>query len=227
MIKTKVLLGIILIIINSRMKKVLVLFAICLMSSIEPVSAMYTVDSPTNCVTDSSMIRPLYESGNHSYRIADTQAIPDMGNNQYAVSWYVDTEEWDFDPQTNHIFSKIEFIKEDTVLASFCDDDGWSYISVEDSKAKMFKSFRIDSNHTAVVFRGGAYAAGVPFLSIFVLTCNDVSLVFNQEFFIDKIENDKVFIKSGLEAPVCGYLSFMDGHVSIVSNEYPTGKLVY
>lgn len=77
-----------------------------------------------------------------------------MESNQYAVSWYVDTEEWDFDPQTNHIFSKIEFKKGDTVLASFCDDDGWSYIGIENSKAKMFKSFRIDSAHTAVVFRG-------------------------------------------------------------------------
>lgn len=84
-------------------------------------------------------------------------------------------------------FSKIEFKKGDTVLASFCDDDGWSYIGVENSKAKMFKSFRIDSAHTAVVFRGGAYATGVPFLSVFVLSGNEVKLIFNKEYFIEKI----------------------------------------
>ena len=70
------------------------------------------------CETDSSLITPFYFNGEgyHVYRIADTQTIPDMGSNQYAVSWYVDTEEWDFDPQTNHIFSKIEFKKGDTDL---------------------------------------------------------------------------------------------------------------
>ena len=217
------------IIMNNKQKimKYLIFIVLCLMGFMKPTSALCRVDTPANCDADSSLIRPFYESGNHSYRIADTQAISDMGNDQYAVSWYVDTEEWDFDPQTNYIFSKIEFKKGDTVLASFCDDDGWSYIGVEDSKAKMFKSFRIDSEHTAVVFRGGAYAAGVPFLSVFLLSCNDVQLIYNQEYFIDKTENGKVFIKSGLEAPVCGYLSFMDGHVYIVSNEYPTGKIIF
>lgn len=50
--------------------------------------------------TDSSLNTPFYFNGegDHVYRIADTQTIPDMGSNQYAVSWYVDTEEWDFDP---------------------------------------------------------------------------------------------------------------------------------
>ena len=212
---------------KQKIMKYLIFIVLCLMGFMKPTSALCRVDTPANCDADSSLIRPFYESGNHSYRIADTQAISDMGNDQYAVSWYVDTEEWDFDPQTNYIFSKIEFKKGDTVLASFCDDDGWSYIGVEDSKAKMFKSFRIDSEHTAVVFRGGAYAAGVPFLSVFLLSCNDVQLIYNQEYFIDKTENGKVFIKSGLEAPVCGYLSFMDGHVYIVSNEYPTGKIIF
>ena len=46
--------------------------------------------------------------------------------------------------KTNHIFSKIDFKKGDTVIASFCDDDGWSYIiGDENSKAIMFKSFKI------------------------------------------------------------------------------------
>lgn len=91
----------------------------------------------------------------------------------------------------------------------------------------MFKSFRIDSAHTAVVFRGGAYAAGVPFLSVFVLSGNEVKLIFNKEYFIEKIENGKIFIKSDAEKLVCGYLSFMDGHVSIVSNEYPTRIIIF
>jgi hypothetical protein len=43
----------------------------------------------------------------------------------------------------------------------------------------------------------------------------------------EKIENGKIFIMSDAEKPVCGYLSFMDGHVSIVSNEYPTGKIIF
>jgi hypothetical protein len=202
------------------------------MSSIEPIFAMCRAESSVLAEADSSMVTPFYfnEKRDHVYRIADTQAIPDMGNEQYAVSWYVDTEEWDFDPQTNHIFSKIEFKKGDTVLASFCDDDGWSYIGVEDSKAKMFKSFRIDSEHTAVVFRGGAYAAGTPILTVFVLSGDEVKLIYNQEYFIEKIEDGKVFLARELysENPIkCGYLSFLDGHVSIVSNEYPTGKIIF
>ena len=172
-----------------------------------------------------------------------------MGSNQYAVSWYVDTEEWDFDPQTNHIYSKIEFKKGDTLIASFSDDEGWSYIGVENSKVKMFKSFRIDSDHgvenskvkmfksfridsdhTAVVFRGGAYAAGTPILTVFVLSGDEVKLIYNQEYFIEKIEDGKVFLARELysENPIkCGYLSFLDGHVSIVSDEYPAGKVIF
>lgn len=46
--------------------------------------------------------------------------------------------------KTNHIYSKIDFKKGNTVIASFCDDDGWSYIiGDENSKAIMFKSFEI------------------------------------------------------------------------------------
>ena len=181
---------------------------------------------------ESSMIDSLYFNGerNHAYRIANTQTIPDFGNNQYAVSWYVDTEEWDFDPQTNHIYSKIEFKKGDTLIASFSDDEGWSYIGVENSKVKMFKSFRIDSDHTAVVFRGGAYAAGTPILTVFVLSGDEVKLIYNQEYFIEKIEDGKVFLARELysENPIkCGYLSFLDGHVSIVSDEYPAGKVIF
>lgn len=210
--------------------KQFIFLAVWLMSFVEPISAVCRVNSPAICETDTSMITPFYESGPHTFRIAATQTIPDMGNDQYAVSWYVDTEEWDFDPQTNHIFSKIEFKKGDTVLASFCDDEGWSYIGVENSKAKMFKSFRIDSDHTAIVFRGGAYAAGVPCLTVFILSGNEVKLIFNKEYLIEKIENGKIFITKDLytEKPIrCGYLSFLDGHVSIVSDEYPEGKVIF
>ena len=185
------------------------------------------------CETDSSLNTPFYFNGERDqvYRIADTQTILDMGSNQYAVSWYVDTEEWDFDPQTNHIFSKIEFKKGDTVLASFCDDDGWSYIiGDENSKAIMFKSFKLDSNHTALVFRGGVYSDGVSTLTVFVLSGNEVKLVFNKLYDIEKIEKDKVFLVRDkyAEKPIkCGYLSFLDGHISIVSKEYPKGKIIF
>ena len=182
---------------------------------------------------ESSMIDSLYfnEKRDHAYMIADTKKIPDMGNGQYSVCWYVDTVEWGSDLKKSYIYSKIEFKKGDTVIASFCDDDGWSYIiGVENSKVKMFKSFRIDSDHTAVVFRGGAYAAGTPNLTVFVLSGDEVKLIYNQEYFIEKIEDGKVFLARELysENPIkCGYLSFLDGHVSIVSDEYPAGKVIF
>ena len=94
----------------------------------------------------------------------------------------------------------------------------------------MFKSFRIDSDHTAVVFRGGVYAAGTPTLTVFVLSGDEVKLIYNQEYFIEKIEDGKVFLAKELytENPIkCGYLSFLDGHVSIVSDEYPAGKVIF
>lgn len=61
------------------------------------------------CETDSSLNTPFYFNGERDqvYRIADTQTIPDMGSNQYAVSWYVDTEEWDLDPQKAISFQKL------------------------------------------------------------------------------------------------------------------------
>ena len=182
---------------------------------------------------ESSMIDSLHfdEKVNHVYKIADTRKIPDMGNGQYSVCWYVDTVEWGSDLKKSYIYSKIEFKKGDAVIASFCDDDGWSYIiSDENSKAIMFKSFKLDSNHTALVFRGGVYSDGVSTLTVFVLSGNEVKLVFNKLYDIEKIENDKVFIVRDkyAEKPIkCGYLSFLDGHISIVSKEYPKGKIIF
>ena len=182
---------------------------------------------------ESSMIDPLYfdEKSDHAYMIADTRKIPDMGNGQYSVCWYVDTVEWGSDLKKSYIYSKIEFKKGDAVIASFCDDDGWSYIiGDENSKAIMFKSFKLDSNHTALVFRGGVYSDGVSTLTVFVLSGNEVKLVFNKLYDIEKIEKDKVFIVKDkyAEKPIkCGYLSFLDGHISIVSKEYPKGKIIF
>ena len=182
---------------------------------------------------ESSMIDSLHfdEKINHVYKIADTRKIPDMGNGQYSVCWYVDTVEWGSDLKKSYIYSKIEFKKGDAVIASFCDDEGWSYIiGDENSKAIMFKSFKLDSNHTALVFRGGVYSDGVSTLTVFVLSGNEVKLVFNKLYDIEKIEKDKVFLVRDkyAEKPIkCGYLSFLDGHISIVSKEYPKGKIIF
>ena len=93
---------------------------------------------------DSLMIEKFYVTNDpHTFRIADTQTISGMETGKYSVNWYVDTEEWDFDPETNHIFAKIEFKKGNKILESFVDDEGWSYFGVENSKTIMFKSFRI------------------------------------------------------------------------------------
>ena len=182
---------------------------------------------------ESSMIDSLYfnEKRDHAYMIADTKKIPNMGNGQYSVCWYVDTVEWGSDLKKSYIYSKIEFKKGDAVIASFCDDEGWSYIiGDENSKAIMFKSFKLDSNHTALVFRGGVYSDGVSTLTVFVLSGNEVKLVFNKLYDIEKIEKDKVFLVRDkyAEKPIkCGYLSFLDGHISIVSKEYPKGKIIF
>ena len=170
---------------------------------------------------------PFYVTNNpHTFRIADTQSVSGMGG-QYSVSWYVDTEEWDFDPETNHIFSKIEFKKGDTVLGTFVDDEGWSYFGVENSKAIMFKSFMIDNDCVALVFRGGAYAAGVPNLTIFVICGDKVKLVFNKEYFIGKVDNNSITIQKDYQGPELGTITLSDGHITIVSNEYPTGKIIF
>ena len=177
---------------------------------------------------DSSMIDPFYVTNNpHTFRIADTQAVTGFGMGQYSVSWYVDTEEWDFDPETNHIFAKIEFKKGNTVLGTFIDDEGWSYFGVENSKAIMFKQFTIDSENTALVFRGGAYAAGVPNLTIFVICGDQVKLVYNKEYFIGKVYNNRIIIQKEYQGPELGTITISDGHITIVSREYPTGKIIY
>ena len=175
---------------------------------------------------DSLMIDPFYSAGTHTYRIANTQTVTGLGTGNYSVSWYVDTEEWDFDPETNHIFSKIEFKKGKKIIGSFVDDEGWSYYGVENSKAIMFKSFMIDNDCTALVFRGGVYAAGIPELTIFVICGNEVKVVFNKEYYIENVDDHRITIKKDSKGSD-GCLTISDGHISIVNNEYPTGKIIY
>lgn len=207
--------------------KRLILIALWTLSFINPLSVVSGANSPLIHEVDSSLIDPFYSSGSHSFRLADTQTVTGLQTGNYSVSWYVDTEEWDFDPQTNHIFSKIEFIKGNTVLGTFVDDEGWSYFGVENSQTKMFKTYRIDNDYTAVVFRGGAYAAGVPKLTIFVICGNEVKLVFNKEYFIGDVNNNKITIKKEYQGPDLGYITISDGHILIVNNDYPTGKILF
>ena len=175
---------------------------------------------------DSLMIDPFYSAGTHTYRIANTQTVTGLGTGNYSVSWYVDTEEWDFDPETNHIFSKIEFKKGKKIIGSFVDDEGWSYYGVENSKAIMFKSFMIDNDCTALVFRGGVYAAGIPELTIFVICGNEVKVVFNKEYYIENVDDHRITIKKDSKGSD-GSITISDGHISIVNDEYPTGKIIY
>ena len=176
---------------------------------------------------DSLMIDPFYfAEGPHTYRVADTQAVTGCETDNYSVSWYVDTEEWEFDPDSNHIFSKIEIKKGEEIIGSFVDDEGWSYIGVENSKALMFRSFKIDDDCTALVFRGGVYAAGIPELTIFVICGNEVKVVFNKEYYIENVDNDRITIKKDSKGSD-GCITISDGHISIVNNEYPTGKTIY
>lgn len=175
---------------------------------------------------DSLMIDPFYSVGTHAYRIANTQTVTGLETGNYSVSWYVDTEEWDFDPETNHIFSKIEFKKGKKIIGSFVDDEGWSYYGVENSKAIMFKSFMIDNDCTALVFRGGVYAAGIPELTIFVICGNEVKVVFNKEYHVVNIDDNSITIKKDSKGSD-GSITISDGHISIVNDEYPTGKIIY
>ena len=177
---------------------------------------------------DSLMIDPFYfAEGPHTYRIADTQTVTGLETDNYSVSWYVDTEEWDFDPATNHIFSKIEIKKGNKVIGSFVDDEGWSYIGVENSKTLMFRSFKIDDDCTALVFMGGVYAAGIPKITIFVMCGDEVKVVFNKEYFIGNVDTDRIAIQKEYNGPELGHLTISDGHISIVTNEYPSGKTIY
>lgn len=207
---------------------VLFVVALCTLSCKGSSSAAGSADTPAVHEIDSTMIDPFYSIGRHSFRIADTQTIPAIESGDYSVSWYVDTEEWDFDPETNHIFAKIEFKKGNEVIATFIDDEGWSYIGVENSKALMFRSFKVDEDCTALVFLGGIYAAGIPKLTIFVMCNDEVELVFNkEEYFIGDISNDRITIKGEYQGPELGYISISDGHISIVNKDYPSGKIIY
>jgi hypothetical protein len=207
--------------------KRLILMALWTLSFIAPISVINGANPPVTHVVDSSFIDPFYSSGAHTFRLADTQTITGLGNGNYFVNWYVDTEEWDFDPQTNHIFSKIEFKKGNTVLGTFVDDEGWSYFGVENSQTIMFKTYRIDNDYTALVFRGGAYAAGVPKLTIFVLCGNEVKLVYNKEYFIGNINNNTITIRKDPQGSDFGFITISGGYITIVSDEYPTGKTIY
>lgn len=189
-------------------------------------SADGRANTPTVHEIDSSMIDPFYSFEPHSFRIANAQTISAIESGDYSVSWYVDTEEWDFDPETNHIFAKIEFRKGNTVLATFIDNEGWSYIGVENSKALMFRSFKVDEDCTAIVFMGGIYAAGIPKLTIFAMCGDEVKLVFNKDYYIKEITDDRIAIKRDSQGSD-GNITISNGHISIVNKEYPTGKIIY
>ena len=208
--------------------KNLILMALWILCFIDPLSVACGANSPLTHEVDSSLIDPFYSTESpHTYRIAKTQTVTGWGTGNYSVSWYVDTEEWIFNPQTNRFFSKIEFKKDNTVLGTFVDDEGWSYHGAVNSQPIMFKSFTIDNDNTALVFRGGAYAAGVPKLTIFVLCGNEVKLVYNKEFFIGNINNNTITIKKDPQGSDLGYITISGGYITIVSNEYPTGKIIF
>ena len=177
---------------------------------------------------DSLMIDRFYVTNNpHTFRIANTQTITGIGTVDYSASFYVDTEEWDFDPETNHIFAKIEFKKGNKIIGTFVDDEGWSYYGAENSKAILFKSFRIDDDCTALLFRGGIYAAGIPKMTIFVMCGDEVNVVFNKEYIIGNVDTDRIAIQKEYNGPELGHITISDGHISIVTNEYPSGKTIY
>lgn len=205
---------------------VLFVVALCTLSCKGSSSALGKADTHVIHEIDSSMIDPFHSIGRHSFRIADTQTIPTIESGDYSVSWYVDTEEWDFDPETNHIFSKIEFKKGNEVIATFIDNEGWSYIGVENSKALMFRSFKVDEDCTAIVFMGGIYAAGIPKLTIFVMCNDEVKLVFNKDYYIKEITDDRIVIKRDSQGSD-GNITISDGHISIVNKDYPSGKIIY
>lgn len=205
---------------------VIFVVALCTLSCKGSSSAPGKADTHVIHEIDSSMIDPFHSIGRHSFRIADTQTIPAIESGDYSVSWYVDTEEWDFDPETNHIFAKIEFKKGNEVIATFIDDEGWSYIGVENSKALMFRSFKVDEDCTAIVFLGGIYAAGIPKLTIFVMCNDEVKLVFNKDYYIKEITDDRIAIKRDSQGSD-GNITISDGHISIVNKDYPSGKIIY
>ena len=91
----------------------------------------------------------------------------------------------------------------------------------------MFKQFTIDSENTALVFRGGAYAAGVPKLTIFVICGDQVKLVYNKEYFIGKVDNNSITIQKDYQGPELGTITVSGGRITIVSNEYPAGKTIF
>ena len=204
----------------------LIFMALWTLSFIGPLSLARGANHPAIHEIDSTLIDPFYSEGPHTYRIAKTQTVTGWGTGNYSVSWYVDTEEWDFDPQTNRFFSKIEFKKENTVLGIFVDDEGWSYHGAENSQPIMFKSFTIDNDNTALVFRGGAYAAGVPKLTIFVICGNQVKLVFNKEYYIQNVNGNTITIKKDSQGSD-GYITISNGNITIVNSEYPTGKTIF
>lgn len=209
------------------MRKIAIL-ALLTLGSVETLSAASRDNIHVFHDIDSSMIDPFfYFDDPHTYRIADTQTISGMETDQYSVNWYVDTEEWDFDPETNHIFSKIEFKKGNKIIETFVDDDGWSYVGVENSRAIMFKSFKIDDDCTALLFQGGIYAAGIPNLTIFVICGDKVKVVFNKEYRLVNITDNKISIKKDSQGSE-GTITISNGHISIVNKkEYPTGKIIY
>lgn len=202
------------------------LIALWVLSCMEPLSVVSRVNTRDIHDIDSTMIDPFHTQGFHTYRIADSQAVASTETGRYSIDWYVDTEEWDFDPQTNHIFSKIIFKKGSSVIGTFVDNEGWSYFGIENSQAKMFKSFTIDADCTALVFRGGIYAAGIPKLTIFVICGNEVKVVFNKEYYIQNVNGNTISIKKDSQGSN-GYITISNGNISIVNSEYPTGKIIF
>ena len=206
------------------MKKILKTLLFLLLFPLEPLFASSDPNLPADCQIDTSMVAPFYYDGkgSHTYKLIDTQIVEGVFDNQYSVHWYVDTEEWDFAPGEEYIFAKMTFTKGDKEVASFYNDEGWSYIDVVDSKAQMFKVVPLDDKYTALIFVGAPYAAGAPELALFLLSDDGVNVLFNQELAFKNFDGRTLTIRNEHK-----HFTFDQGQITFFSNQYPSGKTIF
>lgn len=210
--------------------KLKIMFGVLAISTLSSLFAVESGNGTASLEVDPAMVTPFFmdTEREHTYKIVDSQVVEDgrVGAEQYSVSWYVDTNEWDFDPAQNYIFSKISFQKGGKEVASFCNDDGWSFLSKDNAKVRLFKTFKMGASRTALVFRGGAYFSGASELTIFLLDDNGVHLLFNQEYYIQSFSKDKINVKKDPTGVDMDYFSFSDGLILLFTSDYPSGKVI-
>ena len=123
----------------------------------------------------SNLVKPFYCSEReHSFVLDKSQCVKAGKSRDAIIRWYRDEKEWEVQDST---YSKIEILQDDSLLAGYINDNGWVKLS----------EYPMNDSVTVLLLEERTYSAGSPSLCLLKLENRSVSVLYNQEQFINHI----------------------------------------